>query len=100
MNSDEPDSKGKIGILHDRSFPQGHSGAALFTLKLFNGFHPIVPGAATFSAVKTHFESIIPEGNPAGLLVGKVLGKLYKLHIHQFEAKICAKNVTYLRSCY
>jgi len=95
---------GKESLVHFRCpgksillIPGTHGGSALFALKLFNRFHPIVFCTTTFSALYAHLEALLSKCFPAGLLVRELFDKLYKLHIQNFELKLRAHNVTYLR---
>lgn len=96
MHNQEPDSERKVGGLHYRATSESGPGPTFFTLKLLYVFHPIVLCAFAFSAYDSDFQTIIPERILAGLLVGILLNKLYKLHIHYFESKLEVEAVTYL----
>jgi len=97
MHHHKPNPERKIGILHHCSTPQSCPGSALLALKLFNRFHPIVFCVSTFSALYAHLEAILSKCIPAGLFIRELFDKLYKLHIQNFESKLRAYNVTYLR---
>ena len=95
MNGNKPGLERRVRVFHDCSLTKSDPGPAFLALKLLYAFHSVVFSTAAFSALKTLFESIIPEGISARLLIGKVLNKIYKLHNHQFEAKLYPVNVTY-----
>jgi hypothetical protein len=61
MNGYKPGLERKIRVFHNRSLSQGGSGSAFFALKLLYALHPVVFCAATFSALKTLSESVIPK---------------------------------------
>jgi len=100
MHYHKPNPKRKIGVLHHCTTAKRCPGSTLFALKLFNRFHPVVFSMPAFSALYAFFGALVSKGIPARLFIRELFDKLYKLHIHDFESKLRALSVTYLRWVY
>jgi len=99
VHDNEPYPKWKIRVFHNSSTSEGSSGSTLCTLKLLN-VHSVVFGVLTFFTLYDNVKAVIPIGIPTRLLIRIMLNKLYKIHNHQFEAKLELMTVTNLRSGY
>jgi len=93
----KPIQEGQLGGFHDSTASRCSAGPACFTLKLTDALHPVMVGSFTLPADNSFFLTILPEKIPARLLVGELVGKIYKLHNHNFDMKLLGHNVTYLR---
>lgn len=92
----EPMKERKIRTFHNSLASQCRPGSTVCALKLFNALHPIMRSAITFSASNARLLTVIPKRILAGLLIRKSIDKFYKLHIHDFEAKLVRHSVNYL----
>jgi len=100
MYDHKPHPERKIGILHHGSTSKSCPCPAMFALKLFNRFHPVVFSMFAFSTLHAHLKAVVSKGIPARLFVRELFDKFYELHIQNFESKLTAQNVTYLRWVY